>query len=167
MRASTQCGARGRPHVCRGPGGRRGSAEVHSGAARPPIDDDATAARPGHRDGPSVGRRLGRTGRRRSVIDPDARMIWPTSTRPPSCPMFNFQDSRIPVYQHLRHGLSHRDSHPERARPPQLASGGTVALRDRWSCWIVGGGGVIQITSWSSSNAVASRNTDATSTPSS
>ena len=44
---------------------------------------------------------------------------------------------------------------------------GTVALRDRWSCWIVGGGGVIQITSWSSSNAVASWNTDATSTPSS
>ena len=47
------------------------------------------------------------------------------------------------------------------------ATWGTVALRDRWSCWIVGGGGVIQITSWSSSNAVASRNTDATSTPSS
>ena len=44
---------------------------------------------------------------------------------------------------------------------------GTVALRDRRACWITGGGGTIQIASWSSSNAVASRNTGATSTPSS
>jgi transposase len=44
---------------------------------------------------------------------------------------------------------------------------GAVALGDRRACGIVGGGGTIQIASWSSSNAVASRNTGAVSTPSS
>ena len=44
---------------------------------------------------------------------------------------------------------------------------GIVALRDRRACWIVVGGGTIQIASWSSSIAIASRNTGDTSTPSS
>ena len=98
MRASTPCGARARPLVCRGAGGRRGSTEVRSGAARPPIDDDATAARPGHRDGPSVGRRLGRTGRRRSVIDPDARMIWPPGDVSAACRAAHIHQASILSY---------------------------------------------------------------------
>ena len=44
---------------------------------------------------------------------------------------------------------------------------GTVALSDPGARGIAGEGGLIQIASWSSSNAVASRNTGAVSTPSS
>ena len=44
---------------------------------------------------------------------------------------------------------------------------GGVALRDDMACGIVGGGGINQIASRSSSNAVASRYTGTVSTPSS
>lgn len=49
----------------------------------------------------------------------------------------------------------------------QVESVGTVALGDHRVCGIVGGAGSIQIASWSSSNTVANRYTDAMSTPSS
>ena len=44
---------------------------------------------------------------------------------------------------------------------------GTVAFGDRRACGIVDGDRIIQIASWSSSNAVANRNTGAASIPSS